>query len=62
MRRTREGTAGPERRQLLALAFVCYAATLASLVAFGYSLAVLALAAASHQVEALYLSGGGLLP
>ena len=43
-----------EQRMLCGIALVCYSTTLASLIALGYSLPLLALSAAGQQVAALY--------
>jgi hypothetical protein len=58
MGRSHDKTDAPERRLLCGIIFVCYMATLTSLAAFGYSLAALSLSAASHRIDALYLTGG----
>ncbi|HVF67586.1 MAG TPA: hypothetical protein VM914_07980 [Pyrinomonadaceae bacterium] len=49
-----------ERRLLCFAAFACYSATLASLVAIGYSLTTLALGAVGQQVAAAYDALGGV--
>lgn len=58
MAHSQDTKAARETRLLCGIAFVCYTATLTSLVAFGYSLAVLTLSAAANRVEALFVSGG----
>lgn len=62
MAHSQDAKAARETRLLCCVAFVCYSATLTSLVAFGYSLAVLAMSAAAGRVESLYTAGGNLLP
>ena len=49
-----------ERRMLCFAALVCYSASLASLTAMGYSLAMLALGAVGQQVAAAYQALGGV--
>ena len=58
MRREPQHEAKTETRVLGALAVVCYSATFTAMLAFGYSLLMLALEAAGRDLAALFSSSG----
>ena len=58
MRHSLDRRASTERLLLCGIAFACYTSALASLVALGYSLSVLAMSAAGQQAAAVYATFG----
>jgi hypothetical protein len=58
MRHELQREADAEARMLGVIALVCYAAAFAAMLAFGYSMLVLAIRAAGRDIAALFTSAG----